>query len=116
MIIDIRAIGFTLTDAIVRHAEARVESALGALARWVQKVTVRVEDINSDRGGVDKRCSVVVALRRHGVEVAEATDSDLYRAIDEAASRIRRSVSRSVARHVYRQRREAPRASALAAR
>ena len=31
MLIDTRAIDFTLTDAILRHVEYRVESALGRL-------------------------------------------------------------------------------------
>ncbi len=115
MLIDTRAMGFTLTPAIVRHVEARMERALGAYARWVFKVTVRLDDINSDRGGVDKRCSVVVALRRHGVEVAEATDSDLYAAIDAAAERIRRSVGRTVGQHLSSERRDRQRPGTLLA-
>ena len=113
MFIDTRAMGFPLTDAIVRHVESRMESALGAFSRWVLKVTVRLDDVNADRGGIDKRCSVVVALRRHGVEVAEATDADLYAAVDEAASRIRRSVARSAKRHLSRERRDPQRPGAL---
>src|SRR4051794_18945394 len=82
MLIDTRAMGFALTDAILRHVEARVGAALGPFARRVLKVTVRLEDINGDRGGADKRCSIVVALRRHGVEIAEAINADLYAAVD----------------------------------
>jgi putative sigma-54 modulation protein len=102
MLIDTRAIDFTLTDAIRRHVEARVEAALGPLSRWVIRVTARLEDINADRGGIDKRCRLVVAVRRHGVVVAEATHADLYTAVDEAAARIRRSATRAVMRHVPR--------------
>lgn len=107
MLIDTRAIGFRLTDSIVRHVEAKLETSLGAFARRVLKATVRLEDINSDRGGVDKRCSVVVALRRHGVVVAEGVASDLYAAIDEAARRIRRPVQRAAERHLTLVRRAA---------
>jgi putative sigma-54 modulation protein len=113
MLIDTRAMGFTLTDAIVRHVEGRFESALGPFARRVLKITVRLDDVNGSRGGVDKRCSVVVALRRHGVEVAEAVDADLYRAIDEAAARIRRSVKRAAKSRLGRERRDPQRPGAL---
>src|SRR5688500_10861867 len=113
MLIDTRTIGFPLTDALVQHVEARVESALGPFSCRVLKVTVRLDDINGSRGGVDKRCSVVVALRRHGVEVAEAVDADLYRAIDEAAARIRRSVARAAKAHLSRERRDPQRPGAL---
>jgi ribosome-associated translation inhibitor RaiA len=67
-------------------------------------VTARLEDINADRGGIDKRCRLVAALRRRGVVVAEATHADLYAAVDEAAARIRRSATRAVTRRTPRER------------
>ena len=116
MLIDTRAIGFSLTDAIARHAEDRVGSALRPFARRVLKITVRLDDVNGSRGGVDKRCGVVAALRRHGVQVAEAVDADLYRAIDAAAARIRRSVSRAAKSRLARERRDPQRPGALVTR
>jgi putative sigma-54 modulation protein len=113
MLIDTRAMGFALTDAILRHVEARVESALGPFSRWVLTVTIRLDDVNADRGGDDKRCRIVVSLRRHGVEIAEATNADLYAAVDEAANRIRRSVRRATKRHLARERRDPQRPGAL---
>lgn len=113
MFIDTRAMEFALTDAIVSHVEARVEQALGAMARWVLRVTVRLEDVNADRGGVDKRCSIVVAIRRRGVIVVEGTDENLYVAVDKAASRARRTAMRTVSRHLARERRDPQRPGAL---
>lgn len=115
MLIDTRAMGFALTDAILRHVEARVAATLGPFSRRVLKVTVRLEDVNADRGGVDKRCGIVVALRRHGVEIAEAVNADLYAAVDEATSRIRRSVIRTTKRNLARDRRDPQRPGALVA-
>ena len=115
MFIDTRAIGFELTEAIVGRVEARLGAALGPFSRWILKTTVRVDDVNADRGGIDKRCAVVVAMRRHGLEVAEAIDEDLYRAIDEAASRIRKSVSRHSKRRLARERRDPQRPGAWVA-
>jgi ribosome-associated translation inhibitor RaiA len=111
--IDTRAIDFPLTDAILRHVESRVESALGPVARWVMAVTARLEDVNASRGGIDKRCRLVASLRRRGVVVAEATDTDLYAAVDEAAGRIRRSALRALARRVPRERKDPQRPGAL---
>ena len=113
MFIDTRTMGFTLTDAIRRHVESRVEAALAPVARRVSSVTVRLEDVNADRGGVDKRCRVVAALRRQGVIVAEATETDLYAAVDEAAGRIRRSALRVLTRHIPRERKDPQRPGAL---
>jgi hypothetical protein len=107
MLIETRAIGFTLTEGILRHAEARIQQALGALANGVLRVTVRVDDVNAGRGGVDKRCGVVTALRglrgRHGggrgpVIAVEAVREDLYDAIVAAAAKARRAVEHALAR------------------
>ena len=114
MLIDTRAIGFPLTGAILRHVESRVESALGPVARWVLDVTARLEDVNADRGGIDKRCSLVASLRGgRGVVVAEALNEDLYAAVDEAAGRLRRSAIRSVSRPMARDRKDVQRPGAL---
>jgi ribosome-associated translation inhibitor RaiA len=113
MLIETRAMGFVLTDAIRRHVESRVESALAPVAGWVLNVTARVEDVNADRGGIDKRCGLVACLRGRGVAVVEALNADLYAAIDEAASRLRRASVRSVTRHLARERKDRQRPGAL---
>jgi putative sigma-54 modulation protein len=113
MIIDTRAIGFALTEPIARYVEMRIVSALGPFARNVMKVAVQLKDINALRGGIDKRCRIVVAVRRHGVEVTQATHSDLYAAIDEAATQIRRSVSRSIKQCLTRERKDPQRPGTL---
>jgi len=104
MLLDIRAIGFNLTDAIRHHVQARVAAALGPFASALGTVTVRLEDINANRGGIDKRCNLVAAIHRRGIAVAESVREDLYVAVDKAAGRIRRSVQRHLRRHAARQR------------
>ena len=76
-------------------------------------MTARLQDVNANRGGIDKRCSVVVALRRHGVVAAEETHADLYVAIDTVAHRLRRAVKRNVKRHLSRERKDPQRPGAL---
>jgi len=104
MLIDTRAIGFALTRGILSHVKSRLEIALAPFARNVLRATVRLEDVNANRGGVDKRCSAVVALRRRGVVVARATHEDMYVSVDDVATRLRRSVKRAVKRRITRQR------------
>jgi putative sigma-54 modulation protein len=113
MLIDTRAMGFALTDAIQRHVESRVESALGPVAAWVLNVTARVDDVNGDRGGIDKRCTLVASFRGRGLAVVEALNADLYTAVDEAASRLRRSAVRAVKRRVDRERKNPQRPGTL---
>ena len=113
MMIDTRALGFGLTDAILRHVEGRLEAALGVAARRVMTVTVRLDDVNGDRGGPDKRCRIVVALRRHRTVTVEAVGVDLYAVVDAAARKARHAVLREVRRHVARERRDAHRPGTL---
>lgn len=113
MDIDIRAIGFELTPALAQRAEARVRAALSAVGDRTTGATVRLDDVNGDHGGVDKRCRVVVALAGHGTAVATATAADLYAAIDEAARRLRRSARRALTRHVGRERKDPQRPGTL---
>jgi ribosome-associated translation inhibitor RaiA len=105
MLIDTRSFGFPLTDAIRRHVEARVGSALAIAPRRVLRVTVRLDDVNAGRGGVDKRCRVVVALRHDRTFAAEALRENLYDAVDRAARKARVGVGRMLKRSAARERR-----------
>ena len=83
--------GFRATDAIRQHVERRVAVALGAAAREILQVVVRVRDLNARRGGVDKACQISVPLPGACVSV-RAVHPDLYAAIDAAAAKLRRAV------------------------
>jgi ribosome hibernation promoting factor len=111
--IDTRASQFALTDSIVRHVESRVRSSLAPVERWVMSVTARLQDVNGDRGGIDKRCKLVAVLTHRGTVVAQATHNDLYAAVDEAARRIRRAAVRAVKRPYARDRQDPQRPGAL---
>jgi ribosome-associated translation inhibitor RaiA len=113
MFVDTRAMGFPLTDAIRRYVESRARSSLAAVRGWIVAVTVRLSEVKVDRGGIDKRCKVAVALRRRGVVIAEATDVDLCAAIDSATGRLRRAARESVRRMIGRDRKDHQRPRAL---
>src|SRR3954470_23274668 len=98
MRLDIVGRSFALTDAIVGHVTGRVRAAFGAAAGQVGVVSVRLSDINGARGGVDKRCRLVVGLRNLRTVVVEAVHADLYAAVDEAAGRAKEAVRRHVKR------------------
>jgi ribosomal subunit interface protein len=115
MWIEIRALGFALTDAIRAHADSRLAAALRPFTGGVVRVTARLEDVNADRGGVDKRCAVVAHLRGRETVVADAVHEDLYAAIDHAADRARRAVRRLLARRIARERKDPQRPGALVA-
>lgn len=94
MRVSICGLRFRLTDAIVRHAEDCIEAALGSASGRIDQVTVRLDDLNGPRGGRDKRCRIVLWLRRTGVIVAQAVHKDLYAAVEQAAAKAKDMVCR----------------------
>jgi ribosomal subunit interface protein len=98
MQIDIQARQFSLTDALRSHAEWRLRFALTYFDNHIQRVVMRLSDINGPRGGTDKRCHLQVVLKGLPDVVIEDTEDDLYVAIDRATDRAGRTVERRLAR------------------
>lgn len=98
MQVDIQARGFALTEALRSHCERRMRFAIGPGASRLQGVTVRMADENGPRGGVDKRCTVKAVMPGAPAIVIAQDDVDLYVAIDRAADRLSRTLSRRLAR------------------
>lgn len=110
MHMDIQARGFTLTAAInssVRREAASLESVLG---EGGARLLVRLFDVNSARGGVDKGCLISAHVGRNGrVIVASSLEADLYFAIPSAFEKLRRSVIAAARRdHTLRRRARGP--------
>jgi len=108
MQIDIQVRQFSLTDALRSHAERRLRFALTCCDDHIQRVVMRLSDINGPRGGLDKRCQLRVVLAGLPDVVVEDTEDDLYFAIDRATDRAGRTVVRRLARQ-----RDTARASGL---
>ncbi|MEY3200637.1 MAG: hypothetical protein RIR70_187 [Pseudomonadota bacterium] len=98
MELDIRAKGFELTAAIEQHIRRRLQFALDWARHGIGRVTVRLSDENGPRGGLDKRCAIVVSLPAQSELVIEDTRDDIYRAIDHAVERLGRNLAKRLAR------------------
>lgn len=104
----IRVLGATLSgrdrDAIARTLGMR----LGKFASSIERVTVRVSDVNGPKGGVDHRCAIKVVLSGLPSVVVERRDSALQRAVNaaigSAALAVRRSVQRRRLKPLHRRR------------
>lgn len=103
MQIEIQARNFPMTRALRAHTERRLKFAFSTCYQHVKRILVRLSDVNGPRGGNDKRCHLEVILPGPAV-VVEKTESDLYVAINRAASRAGRSAMRQLRRrrHINR--------------
>lgn len=98
MRIEIRARHFPLTETLRTHVERRTRFAMGRLSDRVREVTVRLEDINGPRGGVDKVAKVTVRLEQGGQLAAEAMDESFTSAVDRALERAGHAVGKALGR------------------
>ncbi len=98
MRIEIQARGFALTEGLRQHTERRLQFALSWANHEVRSVSVDLSDINGSRGSPGKRCCIQIPLPGHPPVVIEAIESDLYVAIDRAADRSERTLSRRLER------------------
>jgi len=97
MQIAIQSRGFSMTKGIEDHVHKRLGFTLARGYDRVQRVNVRLSDVNGPRGGVDKRCLVQVRLGGLPDVVVEDIQADLYAAIDRASGRVGRAVMRRLA-------------------
>jgi ribosome-associated translation inhibitor RaiA len=98
MHIDIQSRGFRLTQGLRDYTERRLRFAFGATQAGLERIAIRLTDVNGPRGGEDKRCRIQVSIRGASAVSIEDTESDLYVAIERAVDRAGRTVARRLAR------------------
>lgn len=82
----VRTIGLEASPALTAYVQRRVDAAVGRLTIARDAIVVRLSDDNGPRGGVDKRCRIVV--RGATPLVVEAVDEDAFAAVDRACDRL----------------------------
>jgi CBS domain-containing protein/ribosome-associated translation inhibitor RaiA len=96
--VNIRAAGVDLDEDTRSYIRRKLGQKLGKFATSVERVSVRLRDVNGPRGGVDHRCQVKVVLSGLPSVVVEEGRETMGSAIDAALSGITRSVSRAIRR------------------
>lgn len=98
MQIDIQSRGFSLTRSLLHYSEKRLFFTMSCFSNHINKVIVRLSDINGPRGGADKRCHLQLFIAGLPDIVVNDTEADMYAAIDRAMERARRTVGRKLDR------------------
>jgi putative sigma-54 modulation protein len=96
MKIEIKSKNIDLTENLQRHIARQIEFGLGRLSSHIRKVSVRLADINGPRGGVDQQCQLIISMDQLPDVLIEDTASDLTFAVNRAADRASRTVSRKI--------------------
>jgi putative sigma-54 modulation protein len=105
MQIDVQSRGFSLSRALQRAIEDEARQYAKGCANAPGTIRVRIYDNNGPRGGVDKSCLVQATLPRRGKSVIVShVDSDMYRAIAVAFSKLTRATRSFLQRRRSRRR------------
>ena len=94
----VRLIGVELDDDAQAYIRRKLGMKLGKFATSIERISVRVTDMNGPRGGVDQVCNVKVVLSGLPSVVIERQHAALHAAIDDALRATERAVRRSVRR------------------
>ena len=94
----IRVLGTNLSKDKRTDIRQQLGRKLGKFAPSIERVSVRVDDVNGPRGGIDQLCRIKVVLSDLPSVVFEARDASLDVAIGSALAGTERAVRRSVQR------------------
>jgi ribosome-associated translation inhibitor RaiA len=94
----IRATGVPIDPGDRDYLRRKLDLRLGKFARNIERVSVRIGDVNGPRGGVDKTCAIKVVLAHVPSVVVTEQDASLKGAMDGALQRIARTVRRLLQR------------------
>jgi hypothetical protein len=86
----------------IEQAKSKIQTAFSKFGNHITSIECFVEDINGPKGGVDKKCQIVVNLRRLGAVVVSEEKATFSKAISRAVSRARQAVSKNVQRRLIR--------------
>lgn len=88
----VRSVGSVLDPADRDYLRRKLGRRLGKFAPAIERVSVRVEDLNGPRGGIDKRCMIKVVLSGLPSVVIDERHDSLQAAMDRALARVERAV------------------------
>jgi CBS domain-containing protein len=94
----IRARPGDLSPDDLTYIRRKLGTRLGKFASSIERVSVRTEDINGPRGGVDKLCRIKVVLSGLPSVVFESRHPSLNAAVDGTISGVERAVRRTLQR------------------
>jgi putative sigma-54 modulation protein len=98
MRIKVKARRLALTKSLKAYVKRRLSFALNSRYDNIQQVIVTLTDVNGPKGGEDKHCQVLVKINGQKEVVISEQQADMYSAIDSAAGRTSRTVTRRIER------------------
>jgi ribosome-associated translation inhibitor RaiA len=87
---------FALTTALERFIHQQAQQSMKVCTDRVERLVIRLRDLNGPKGGEDKQCSVEIKLAHCDPIVVSKTSADAYASIRKALSRASRIAVRRI--------------------
>ena len=94
----VRTSGLAIEPEVRERVRQRLGWRLGKFAPRIERISVRFEDVNGPRGGVDVACRIKAVLSSVPSVVVTELAHDAVEAFDRAGQRLERAVRRAVDR------------------
>lgn len=101
--VEIHAHGVDLPEAMTEYIQNKLGSRVGAFALQIERISVRFDDLNGPRGGVDCECRIQVTLAGRPAIVVNERARDARDSFEAASQAVRRAVKRDLQRAGYSQ-------------
>ena len=111
----IRVLGANLNADTRRYIRQKLSRTLRKFAKSIERITVRVNDVNGPRGGIDKLCRIKIVLRNLPSVLVEARNAFIDHAFRRALAGVERTVRRSLQRKRMKSRKLGARSNARVA-
>jgi hypothetical protein len=98
----VRVIGGAVGDEDRGYIARKLGMKLGRFVSSIERVTVRLSDVNGPKGGRDLKCQIKVVLSGLPSVVVNQMDSTLPRTIERAIEAVSLAVQRSIQRRRLR--------------
>lgn len=98
----IRSTGSALDEVHRDYLRRKLHRMLGKFGSAIERTSVRLEDLNGPRGGIDKRCQVKVVVRGLPTVYVDERDSSVRAAMDRALARANHAVREALQRRLKR--------------
>ena len=86
--------GLTLTEDLKEYIERRIHFALGRYSAKIKSLSIRLEDINGPKGGIDKCCQIQVDVGLAQKVIIRECSGTAHAAVANAVDRAERSMER----------------------
>lgn len=94
----IRAVGTPVSPADRAYLQNKLDRRLGKFGSAVLRASVRLEDVNGPRGGLDKRCRIKVSLRGLAAVVVQSHSHSMQAAMDRTLVKMQSAVTQTLGR------------------